>query len=173
MYKIKWRHFFLTFKIGYLTISPNWWEGSTPRHACKYILATTVHIFHSIGNICQSVFCEIHEKKLRCNKEYANEVKVKCESCSVVSNSAISWTIQSMEFSRQNTRMVAFPFSKGSSQPRNWTRVSCIADRFFTNWAIMEALKYCNTLYFCRKLRDSRKPLLLFWKFSPQNMTDL
>ena len=35
---------------------------------------------------------------------------------------------------------VAYPFSRGSSQPRNWTRVSCIAGGFFTNWAIREAL---------------------------------
>ena len=28
---------------------------------------------------------------------------------------------------------VAYPFSRGSSQPRNQTRVSCIAGRFFTN----------------------------------------
>ena len=28
---------------------------------------------------------------------------------------------------------VAYPFSSGSSQPRNGTRVSCIAGRFFTN----------------------------------------
>ena len=34
---------------------------------------------------------------------------------------------------------VAYPFSSGSSQPRNWTGVSCIASRFFTNWAIREA----------------------------------
>ena len=27
---------------------------------------------------------------------------------------------------------VAFPFSRGSSQPRDWTQVSCIAGRFFT-----------------------------------------
>ena len=27
---------------------------------------------------------------------------------------------------------VAFPFSRGSSQPRDQTRVSCIADRYFT-----------------------------------------
>ena len=33
---------------------------------------------------------------------------------------------------------VAYPFSRGSSQPRNWTGVSCIAGRFFTNWAITE-----------------------------------
>ena len=37
-------------------------------------------------------------------------------------------------------KWVAYPFSSGSSQPGNWTRVSCIAGRFFTNWAIMEAL---------------------------------
>ena len=34
---------------------------------------------------------------------------------------------------------VANPSSSGSSQPRNRTRVSCIAGRFFTNWGIGEA----------------------------------
>ena len=33
---------------------------------------------------------------------------------------------------------VAYPFSRGSSQPRNWSRVSCIAGRFFNNWAIRD-----------------------------------
>ena len=37
---------------------------------------------------------------------------------------------------------VAFPFSKGSSQPRDWTQVSCIAGRFFTSWATREAQEY-------------------------------
>ena len=31
---------------------------------------------------------------------------------------------------------VVYPFSKGSSRPRNRTGVSCIAGGFFTNWAI-------------------------------------
>ena len=35
---------------------------------------------------------------------------------------------------------VAYPFSSGSSQPRNQTRVSCIAGRFFTSWTVREAL---------------------------------
>ena len=35
---------------------------------------------------------------------------------------------------------VAYPFSKGSFQSRNRTRVSCITGEFFTNWAIREAL---------------------------------
>ena len=34
---------------------------------------------------------------------------------------------------------VAFPFSRGSSQPRERNGVSCIAGRFFTNRAITEA----------------------------------
>ena len=33
----------------------------------------------------------------------------------------------------------ARPFSGGSSWPRNQIRVSCIAGRFFTNWALREA----------------------------------
>ena len=35
---------------------------------------------------------------------------------------------------------VAISFSRESSQPRDWTQVSCIADRFFTVWATREAL---------------------------------
>ena len=35
---------------------------------------------------------------------------------------------------------VFFPFSRGSSQPRNRIGVSRIADEFFTNWSIREAL---------------------------------
>ena len=34
---------------------------------------------------------------------------------------------------------VAISFSRGSSQPRNLTRISCTAGRFFTNWAMREA----------------------------------
>ena len=37
-------------------------------------------------------------------------------------------------------KWVAIPFSKGSSQARNQTQVSCIAGRFFTDWAMREAL---------------------------------
>ena len=33
----------------------------------------------------------------------------------------------------------AISFSRGSSQPRDRTRVSCIADRLFTVWATREA----------------------------------
>ena len=35
---------------------------------------------------------------------------------------------------------VVISFSRGSSQPRDGTQVSCIAGRFFTIWATREAL---------------------------------
>ena len=53
------------------------------------------------------------------------------ESCSVMSNSL--W------LQARILEWVAFPFSRGSSQPRDWTQVSRIAGRFFTNWTIREA----------------------------------
>ena len=34
---------------------------------------------------------------------------------------------------------VAFSFSRGSSQPTDWTQVPHIAARFFTSWATREA----------------------------------
>ena len=43
---------------------------------------------------------------------------------------------------------VAYPFSRGSSWPRKWTGVSCIAGGFFINWAIREALPPLNTCQF-------------------------
>ena len=39
---------------------------------------------------------------------------------------------------------VAYPFSSGSSWPRNQTRVSCLAGGFFANWAIREAVISVN-----------------------------
>ena len=53
---------------------------------------------------------------------------------------------------------VAYPFSSGSSWPRNWTRVSCIAGVFFTNWAIREAhAGWGQTISACTE------PFLLQW----------
>ena len=42
---------------------------------------------------------------------------------------------------------VAYPFSSGSSWPRNWTEVSCIGGGFFTNWAVREGDKGSQQLW--------------------------
>jgi len=39
-------------------------------------------------------------------------------------------------------KWVAVPFSRGSSQPRDWTQVSHIDGEFFTSWATREAQEY-------------------------------
>ena len=39
-------------------------------------------------------------------------------------------------------KWVAFPFSRGSSQPRDLTQVSHIAGGFFISWATREAQEY-------------------------------
>ena len=48
-----------------------------------------------------------------------------------------------------NMEWVAFPFSRGSSQPRERTQVSHIAGRCFTSWATGEAQEYWSGQPFC------------------------
>ena len=46
----------------------------------------------------------------------------------------------SMKFSRQEYWTgLPFPSSRGSSRPRDWTRLSCTASTFFVIWATREA----------------------------------
>ena len=43
---------------------------------------------------------------------------------------------------------VAFPFSRGPSQRRDWTGVSCFTGRFFTSWASRGALIWVEAAYY-------------------------
>ena len=62
------------------------------------------------------------------------------ESCSVLSNSLqpMDYTVHGILQARI-LEWIAFPFSRGSSQPRDQTQVSHIAGWFFTSWAMREA----------------------------------
>ena len=53
---------------------------------------------------------------------------------------------------------VAYPFSSRSSWPRNRTRASCIAGRFFTNWAIAEVKVSEASLNYSFLLHGAAKP---------------
>ena len=64
--------------------------------------------------------------------------KWKWKSLSLVQFFVIPWTVPGILQARI-LEWVAFPFSRVSSQPRDCTQVSCIADRFFTSWATREA----------------------------------
>ena len=63
------------------------------------------------------------------------EVKV-AQSCSTLCHS-MDYVVHGILQARI-LEWVAYPFSSGSSPPRNWIRVSCIAGRFFTSWATRE-----------------------------------
>ena len=58
-----------------------------------------------------------------------------------------------------------YPFSSGSSQPRNRTRVSCTAGRFFTNWAIKEAQTFPKS-YKISTYKGIRENLIIILKLS-------
>ena len=49
---------------------------------------------------------------------------------------------------------VVYPFSRPSSQARNWTGVSCFADRFFTSWATSLSILVSSVAQSCLTLCD-------------------
>ena len=69
----------------------------------------------------------------------SNEVKV-TQLCPTLCN-PMDYTVHGILQSRI-LEWVPIPFSKGSSQPRDWTQVSLNAGRFFTSWASREAQEY-------------------------------
>ena len=66
------------------------------------------------------------------------------------------WTVHGILQARI-LEWVAFPFSKGSSQLRDWTQVSYIAGGFFTSWATREAQELNKTL------TKNLEPPLVHW----------
>ena len=67
------------------------------------------------------------------------------QSLSRVQLFAVPWTVARQAplpmgfFQARILEWVTIPFFKGSSRPRNQTRVSCTAGGFFANWALREA----------------------------------
>ena len=62
---------------------------------------------------------------------------------------------------------IAFPFSRGPSQPRDWTQGSCRAGRFFTSWTTRYledfALNHMSIFLKCVLHGWSRSKVLTAW----------
>ena len=68
-----------------------------------------------------------------------SKVKVKvAQSCQTLCN-PMDYTVHGILQARI-LKWVTFPFSRGSSHPRDWTQVSLTAGRFFPSWATRQAV---------------------------------
>ena len=67
---------------------------------------------------------------------WVSEVNV-IQSCPTLCN-PMDYTVHGILLARI-LEWVAFPFSRESSRPKDWTQVSRIADWFFTSWDTREA----------------------------------
>ena len=82
---------------------------------------------------------DVQEQGRRCplSQPFGWQLKVKVAlSCPTLCD-PVDYTVRGILQARI-LEWVAFPFSRGSSQPRDQTQVSRIAGRFFTSWATRE-----------------------------------
>ena len=95
-------------------------------------------------------------------------VKVSIWTWSVVSDSLQSHELYSpWNCTARILEWVAFPLSRGSSQPRDQTWVSHIAGRLLTIWAIRNAPKWsCNMIVIHILVLDANKLALFNWSAS-------
>ena len=70
-------------------------------------------------------------------------VKVKVAQSCLILCDPMDYTAHGI-FQARILEWVAFPFSRGSSQPRDRTQISRIAGGFFTSWTTREAQEYQN-----------------------------
>ena len=78
-------------------------------------------------------------QRMDCKVSEAGSRDIRRVSFSRVQLFVTPWTIAHGILQARILEWVAFPISKGSSQPRNQTQVSHIAGGFFTSWATKEA----------------------------------
>ena len=97
---------------------------------CAYLNQVTFHV-----SICSILFSQPEYQFFEANDPESVKVKVTqlCPTGCDPMDYTVHWHLQA-----RILEWVAFPFSRGSSQPRDWTQVSRIAGGFFTSWATRE-----------------------------------
>ena len=93
----------------------------------------------------------MRESVLHREDSHVKGLREKTESRSVESDSCnpMGYTVHGI-LQAGILEWVAVPFSRGSSQPRNGTRVSCIVGEFFTSWATREGKTHQILKYFSK-----------------------
>ena len=143
-WEVKWA-------LGNITTDKACGGGGIPVELFQILKDDAVKVLHAI---CQqiwktqqwpqgwkkSVFVPIPKKghAKECSNYHTIASKWKSQSCLTLYN-PMKYTVLGILQARI-LDWVAFPFSGGSSNPRNWTQISCITGRFFTSWAIRELM---------------------------------
>ena len=84
------------------------------------------------------------------HKKAESEVKVKVAQLHLTLCNLMDYPVHGILQAR-TLAWVAFPFSRGSSWPRNQTQVSCIAGRFFTRWTTRTPKNRCFWIVVLKK----------------------
>ena len=107
---------------------------------CAYLLYVP-HLLYSFvrGWVCSLLRCLGYCQQ--CCHEDETKVKV-AQSCPDLCD-PMYYTVHGI-LQAGTLEWVAFLFSRGSSQPRNWTQASRITGGFFTSWTTREAQEYCS-----------------------------
>ena len=96
-----------------------------------------VHFIIHVNNISPFFLFILQKLKLNMNMKLLSHVRLFATpmDCSLP-GSSVHGIFQAIVL-----EWIAISFSRGSSQPRDQTQVSCIIDRYFTVWAIREIQK--------------------------------
>ena len=87
------------------------------------------------------------------------------QSCPTLCN-PMDWSLPGSSvhgiFQARILKRVVIPFSRGSFQPRDQTRVSCIAGRFFTTWATRKNHQTNKDLWKSHQMSKKKNHVILF-----------
>ena len=112
--------------------------GKSPGVGCHFLLqeifpiqGSNLHFLH-----CRWMICSLsHQGRFNLKVQVAQSCPALCNPMDYAVHGVLQARI---------LVWAAFSFSRASSQPRDWTQVSCIASGFFTSWATREALNVKN-----------------------------
>ena len=74
------------------------------------------------------------------------------------------WLFVALESPARILEWDAFPFSRGSSQPRDWSQISHIVGKFFTNWATREAYSGGESMFLIYSAANFLRPHGFKWE---------
>ena len=155
------------------TSSPGTGSPDFCHHILLYLLKERSERFEHLINTTVMTQISVWLKNCKDSLKVKKSVTQSCLTLCDPSNCSLSsFSIHGILQARI-VEWVAISFFRESSQLRDWTQVSCIAGRFFTNWAMREALQRQSRLKMQLKLNLDDQWSEAGWMFSMQRLSDL